>query len=110
MIPQALLTYWRANHAPWTGDDQVEQDLVISRALVDLYSDKLIADSLAFRGGTALNKLFLPTMSRYSEDIDLVQGTDWTRNDSNTRRAQMAWKASIQTIRRKSDLLLLVSG
>lgn len=73
MIPQAVLTYWRANHAPWTGDDQVEQDLVISRALVDLYSDKLIADSLAFRGGTALNKLFLPTMSRYSEDIDLVQ-------------------------------------
>lgn len=73
MIPQAVLTYWRANHAPWTGDDQVEQDLVMSRALVDLYSDKLIADSLAFRGGTALNKLFLPTMSRYSEDIDLVQ-------------------------------------
>ncbi len=73
MIPQAVLTYWRENHAPWTGDDQVEQDLIISRALVDLYSDKLIADSLAFRGGTALNKLFLPTMSRYSEDIDLVQ-------------------------------------
>jgi len=73
MIPQAVLTYWRANHAPWTGDDQVEQDLIISRALVELYSDKLIADSLAFRGGTALNKLFLPTMSRYSEDIDLVQ-------------------------------------
>lgn len=73
MIPQAVLTYWRTNHAPWTGDDQVEQDLIISRALVELYSDKLIADSLAFRGGTALNKLFLPTMSRYSEDIDLVQ-------------------------------------
>jgi predicted nucleotidyltransferase component of viral defense system len=73
MIPQAVLTYWRANHAPWSGDDQVEQDLIISRALVELYSDKLISDSLAFRGGTALNKLFLPAMSRYSEDIDLVQ-------------------------------------
>jgi nucleotidyltransferase AbiEii toxin of type IV toxin-antitoxin system len=73
MIPQAVLTYWRANHAPWNGDDQVEQDLIISRALVELYSDKFIADRLAFRGGTALNKLFLPTMSRYSEDIDLVQ-------------------------------------
>ncbi len=73
MIPQAVLTYWRATHAPWAGDDQVEQDLVISRALIELYSDKQIANSLAFRGGTALNKLFLPTMSRYSEDIDLVQ-------------------------------------
>ena len=73
MIPQSVLTYWRVNQAPWTGDDQVEQDLVISRALVELYSDKLISESLAFRGGTALNKLFLPTASRYSEDIDLVQ-------------------------------------
>jgi len=43
MIPQTVLTYWRSNHAPWSGDDQVEQDLVISRALVDLYSNKLIA-------------------------------------------------------------------
>ncbi|HEY9786823.1 MAG TPA: nucleotidyl transferase AbiEii/AbiGii toxin family protein [Candidatus Obscuribacterales bacterium] len=71
MIPRTVLTVWRTN-APWPGDDQVEQDLVISRALVELYSDDLIASSLAFRGGTALNKLFLPSMSRYSEDIDLV--------------------------------------
>jgi hypothetical protein len=61
MIPQAVLTYWRANQAPWTGDDQVEQDLVSSRALVELYSDKLLSECLAFRGGTTLNKLFLPT-------------------------------------------------
>jgi len=67
-----VLTVWREHHAPWSGDDQVEQDLVISRALIELYSDALIASSLAFRGGTALNKLFLPSMSRYSEDIDLV--------------------------------------
>ncbi|MBK9622674.1 MAG: nucleotidyl transferase AbiEii/AbiGii toxin family protein [Candidatus Obscuribacter sp.] len=73
MIPRTVLTVWRTHHAPWPGDDQVEQDLVISRALVELYSDKLIGDSLAFRGGTALNKLFLPSMSRYSEDIDLVK-------------------------------------
>jgi predicted nucleotidyltransferase component of viral defense system len=33
----------------------------------------LIAESLAFRGGTALHKLFLKPPSRYSEDIDLVQ-------------------------------------
>jgi len=28
---------------------------------------------IPLRGGTGLNKLFLPTMSRYSEDIDVVQ-------------------------------------
>jgi predicted nucleotidyltransferase component of viral defense system len=68
MIPRTVLTVWREHHAPWAGDDQVEQDLVLSRALIELYSDELIADGLAFRGGTALNKLFLPSMSRYSED------------------------------------------
>ncbi len=41
--------------------------------LLELYSDKLLAESLASRGGTALNKLFLEQMSRYSENIDLVQ-------------------------------------
>jgi len=73
MIPRTVLTVWRTDHAPWPGDDQVEQDLVLSRALIELYSDELIASSLAFRGGTALNKLFLPSMSRYSDDIDLVK-------------------------------------
>ncbi len=51
----------------------VEQDLVISRALVCLYNDPTIKDSLVFRGGTALNKLFIKPASRYSEDIDFVQ-------------------------------------
>lgn len=32
-----------------------------------------MAENLAFRGGTALHKLFLKPPSRYSEDIDLVQ-------------------------------------
>ncbi|MBI4534149.1 MAG: nucleotidyl transferase AbiEii/AbiGii toxin family protein [Candidatus Melainabacteria bacterium] len=73
MIPRAVLTFWREHHAPWPGDDQVEQDLVLSKVLIELFSDELIGSSLAFRGGTALNKLFLPSMSRYSDDIDLVK-------------------------------------
>src|SRR5467141_2772011 len=32
-----------------------------------------LASHLAFRGGTALHKLFLNPAKRYSEDIDLVQ-------------------------------------
>lgn len=72
MIPRANITAWRAV-APWPIDAQVEQDLVISRALVELYSRPTISDALAFRGGTALHKLLLPAPGRYSEDIDLVQ-------------------------------------
>jgi len=72
LIPRANITAWRGI-APWPDDAQVEQDLVISRALVELYSNPLLAESLAFRGGTALNKMYLDPPVRYSEDIDLVQ-------------------------------------
>lgn len=54
-------------------DSQVEQDLLISRVLVEIFQEPLLANSLAFRGGTALYKLFVETPLRYSEDIDLVQ-------------------------------------
>lgn len=72
MIPQAYITEW-ANQVPWQTNEQVEQDLVICRALVEIFSDEWLASSLAFRGGTALHKLYLQPQPRYSEDIDLVQ-------------------------------------
>jgi predicted nucleotidyltransferase component of viral defense system len=72
LIPQAHITAWRST-APWADDAQVEQDLVLSRAVVEIFTDPDLADSLTLRGGTALNKLFIHPPSRYSEDIDLVQ-------------------------------------
>ncbi len=72
MIPRAYITAWR-NTVPWAEDAQIEQDLVLSRALVELFANKHIGDSLILRGGTALQKLLLKPAVRYSEDIDLVQ-------------------------------------
>ncbi len=72
MIPRDYITEWRTE-VPWVQDFQVEQDLVISRALVDIFSHPLLSQALAFRGGTALYKLHLRPPARYSEDIDLVQ-------------------------------------
>jgi predicted nucleotidyltransferase component of viral defense system len=72
MIPQAYITEW-SNYVPWQTNEQVEQDLVICRALVEIFKDDFLANSLAFRGGTALHKLYLQPQPRYSEDIDLVQ-------------------------------------
>lgn len=72
MIETSAITHWR-HHAPWQSDAQIEQDLVLSRALVDIFSDPFLNRSLAFRGGTALNKLYLPHSTRYSEDLDFVQ-------------------------------------
>jgi len=74
VIPFDYITEWRAE-APWIDDAQVEQDLVISRALVEIFRHPALADSLALRGGTALSKLQLRPPARYSEDIDLVQTT-----------------------------------
>lgn len=72
MIPQSYITAWR-KQAPWQENYQVEQDLIIQQTLVALYDDKFIRERLAFRGRTALHKLFLAPAVRYSEDIDLVQ-------------------------------------
>jgi predicted nucleotidyltransferase component of viral defense system len=72
MIPEIFIEQWR-QYAPWRTLAQIEQDLVISRALVDLYRDPYIKEALVFRGGTALNKLFIKPPARYSEDIDFVQ-------------------------------------
>jgi predicted nucleotidyltransferase component of viral defense system len=71
LIDRAYITEWQQT-APWPQRYQVEQDLVICRALVEIFNHPLLADKLAFRGGTALFKLHLPP-ARYSEDIDLVQ-------------------------------------
>ena len=72
MIPAAYIQAWSVK-APWPDSQQVEQDLVISRALCCLFSAPRLAGKIAFRGGTAINKLLFKHPLRYSEDIDLVQ-------------------------------------
>ena len=72
MIPSQNIVAW-ANVVPWGEPRQVEQDLIISRALIEMFGDHSLREALRFRGGTALNKLHFPTPSRYSEDIDLVR-------------------------------------
>jgi predicted nucleotidyltransferase component of viral defense system len=72
VIPRADITAWRKT-APWPDDTHVEQDLVLSRVLVELYNQPVVAEQGVFRGGTALHKLYFNPPGRYSEDIDLVQ-------------------------------------
>ena len=106
MIPFNFINQWR-QHAPWTYQSQIEQDLVLSRALVILYQQPIIQDSLAFRGGTALNKLYCDSPARYSEDIDLVQIKDAPIGDVMTAirdaidpwLGKARWKQSARTVR-----------
>jgi predicted nucleotidyltransferase component of viral defense system len=74
MIKKKAILEW-SEFLPWQTNEMIEQDLVICRALVALFSDEYIASHLAFRGGTTLHKLYLQPQQRYSEDIDLVQIT-----------------------------------
>ena len=72
MIPIAFLQAW-STKAPWPDLRQVEQDLIICRALCDLFNAPALAGKIAVRGGTAIHKLLFKQPLRYSEDIDLVQ-------------------------------------
>ncbi|HXB60467.1 MAG TPA: nucleotidyl transferase AbiEii/AbiGii toxin family protein [Candidatus Acidoferrales bacterium] len=73
MIPitrQDILAHQQV--VPWAAQHQVEQDLLLCRAMVALFDDKFLSNQIAMRGGTLLHKVHLAPASRYSEDIDLV--------------------------------------
>ena len=72
MISRKGILDWKVDY-PWQRPEMVEQDLIICRAVVSIFSDPFLARELAWKGGTALHKLYLMPQVRYSEDIDLVQ-------------------------------------
>lgn len=74
MIPQAFITEWQAR-APWPQPSQVEQDLILSRLMIEIATRAPLAEELVMRGGTCLHKLHLPEPYRYSEDLDYVRRT-----------------------------------
>jgi hypothetical protein len=73
VIAQAYLNEW-ASKAPWSQQIQIEQDLILSRLIVEIAQHELLGPELAFRGGTCLHKLHLSAPLRYSEDLDYVRG------------------------------------
>src|SRR5207245_11294338 len=74
LIPRAQITEWAAR-APWPTEADIEQDLILSRLMVQIANEELLRDELAMRGGTCLHKLHLPQPLRYSEDLDYVGRT-----------------------------------
>jgi hypothetical protein len=46
MIERDFIVAWRQN-APWPTDAQVEQDLVLSRALVEIFNHPLLSRELS---------------------------------------------------------------
>ena len=75
MIPKAYITHW-SNRAPWPTESQIEQDLILSRLIVEIANHDMLGAELALRGGTCLHKLHLAAPLRYSEDLDYVRRTE----------------------------------
>ena len=87
VISPDALNAWRTGH-PWADDDQVEQDLIMTRVAIEIATHPELRDRLAWRGGTCLHKLFLPVALRYSEDLDYVaDNLSIEENDMRTLRS-----------------------
>ncbi len=115
MINRASIAQWRTQ-APWNTSEQVEQDLIICRALIAIFSDEFLASQLAFRGGTALHKLYLAPQRRYSYQKDLDIGIDReylgfggelskTQISDKLRRASCTFSREVLTVELKKQLL-----
>jgi len=74
VIDRPALVAWRSK-APWPNPVQIEQDLLLSRLMIEIARDDILGPELVMRGGTCLHKLHLPTPLRYSEDLDYVRTT-----------------------------------
>ncbi|PJC65153.1 MAG: nucleotidyl transferase AbiEii/AbiGii toxin family protein [Deltaproteobacteria bacterium CG_4_9_14_0_2_um_filter_42_21] len=72
MIHKDAILYW-SEISPFADNVQVEQDLLLTGMLCKIYSHPVLSEKIAFRGGTCLQKLFMPNVFRYSEDLDFVQ-------------------------------------
>jgi predicted nucleotidyltransferase component of viral defense system len=72
MMRRTDITQWGVDH-PRQNENQIEQDLLLSMAMVEIANDPLLCGELVLSGGTAFHKLFLPEPYRYSEDLDFVR-------------------------------------
>ena len=74
MIPASDITAWGVTR-PWPSRAAVEQDLLLARLIVELYTHPYLRDELVFRGGTCLHQVHLSTPLRCGEDLDFVRRT-----------------------------------
>lgn len=96
MIPDNSITEWSA-HAPWATRVQIEQDLLLSRLMIEIGNNDYLGKDLILRGGTCLHKLHLPTPYRYSEDLDYVRENTSGIKDTFTELGRIASNIGFDT-------------
>lgn len=73
--------------AAWNETFHAEQHLIISSALVEVFSGPILAAALSFRGGTALYKLWVTPKSRRQHASQTFQTAVRLLLDSRRRLA-----------------------
>ena len=75
MISNDAIIEWQGT-VGFASSQHAEQDLVLSRLIIEIANNALLGEELVFRGGTCLHKLHLAKPLRYSEDLDYVRSTN----------------------------------
>lgn len=79
----------------------IERDYVISWVLSGIYSNSILSQSLVFKGGTALRKVYFPNY-RFSEDLDFTVAQ--SSADLTESALQQEIKNAIEAAHRRSGI------
>jgi len=94
MIPGAYVQEWSAT-TPWPDPRQVEQDLIICRALCDIFNDPWLSERLAFRGGLATTPAIILARSDQAIRSDSDALSDGARRRGHARDTTGAVKSGV---------------
>jgi predicted nucleotidyltransferase component of viral defense system len=75
VISNDAIIEWQST-VGFASSQHAEQDLVLSRLIIEIANNPMLGEELVFRGGTCLHKLHLAKPLRYSEDLDYVRSTN----------------------------------
>ncbi len=115
MIPERAIKEWQQQF-PWLDSWRIEQDLLLTRAIIEIFRPEPVRCRVALLGGTALHKLYVRggkvgRGSRHSEDIDLV----WTKRGKEDKgdlrcalEGALAWMGPPASYRHKQERLTVL--
>ena len=107
MIPRSAITHWN-KQVPWEDIANVEQDLIITRALTDIFADEFLSKELAFRcyrrymdfvvDAPLTYKQFIANMEEKMADPDFTEDTTKLLRPGISFDASSSWELVRETL------------
>ncbi len=82
MIDRSEIRNWAASRG-WPTAAIAEHDLILQRLCTAIAADDFLGSRLAFSGGTALQKIWMPVGYRFSQDLDYVMVSSQDEDDTD---------------------------